>query len=188
MKTYTCVLSLMIAFVASSQNLPSQRMNVFIDSLMGKMTLEEKIGQLNLVTPGSNIPTGSVVSKGVEDKIRKGNVGGMFGVIGVDKIRNAQTLAIKESRLHIPLIFGSDVIHGYKTTFPIPLAISCSWDMKLIEASARAAAMESSADGLCWVFSPMVDIARDPRWGRVAEGAGEDPYLGSLVAQAMIRG
>jgi len=177
-----------MALAASAQNHSSIKMNVFVDSLMGKMTLQEKIGQLNLVTPGSNIPTGSVVSKGVEDNIRKGNVGGMFGVIGVDKIRDAQTLIMKESRLHIPLIFGSDVIHGYKTTFPIPLALSCSWDMKLIEQSARSAAIESSADGLCWVFSPMVDIARDPRWGRVAEGAGEDPYLGSLVARAMVNG
>lgn len=189
MKRINCVLLLLtMAFVASAQNLSSIKMNVFIDSLMSKMTLQEKIGQLNLVTPGSNIPTGSVVSKGVEDNIRKGNVGGMFGVIGVDKIRDAQTLVMKESRLHIPLIFGSDIIHGYKTTFPIPLALSCSWDMKLIEQSARAAAIESSTDGLCWVFSPMVDIARDPRWGRVAEGAGEDPYLGSLVAKAMVNG
>ena len=174
--------------IASAQNDSSVKMKTFIDNLMLKMTVEEKIGQLNLVTPGSDIPTGSVVSKGVEESIRKGNVGGMFGVIGVDKIRNAQMLAIKESRLHIPLIFGSDVIHGYKTTFPIPLALSCTWDMNLIEQSARAAAIEASSDGLCWVFSPMVDIARDPRWGRVAEGAGEDTYLGSLVAKAMVNG
>jgi len=179
---------LVFIIVASAQNDSSIKMKSFIDNLMLKMTVEEKIGQLNLVTPGSDIPTGSVVSKGVEESIRKGNVGGMFGVIGVDKIRNAQMLAIKESRLHIPLIFGSDVIHGYKTTFPIPLALSCSWDMNLIEQSARAAAVEASSDGLCWVFSPMVDIARDPRWGRIAEGAGEDTYLGSLVAKAMVNG
>jgi beta-glucosidase len=172
----------------SAQNAEPQKMRVFIDGLMNKMTVDEKIGQLNLVTPGSDIPTGSVVSKGVEDNIRKGNVGGMFGVIGVDKILNAQILATKESRLHIPLVFGSDVIHGYKTTFPIPLALSCSWDMGLIEKSARAAGTEASADGLCWVFSPMVDIARDPRWGRIAEGAGEDAFLGSKIAAAMVKG
>ena len=187
-KVSSVLFSLVIAFAASSQIYVSTKMEVFIDGLMAKMTLEEKIGQLNLVTPGSNIPTGSVVSKGVEDNIAKGNVGGMFGVIGVDKIKNAQMLAVNKSRLHIPLIFGSDVIHGYKTTFPIPLALSCSWDTELIEQSARYAAIEASADGLSWVFSPMVDIARDPRWGRVAEGAGEDPYLGSLMANAMVKG
>lgn len=164
------------------------KMKKFVDDLMNKMTLEEKIGQLNLVTPGWGIPTGSVVSKGVEENLRKGNVGGMFGVIGIEKIKQAQQLAVKESRLHIPLFFGSDIIHGYKTTFPIPLALSCSWDMSMIEHSARIAAIEATADGLNWAFSPMVDIARDPRWGRVAEGAGEDPYLGSQIAKAMVKG
>ena len=115
-------------------------------------------------------------------------MGAMFGVIGVEKIRDAQKLAVNESRMHIPLLFGSDVIHGYKTIFPIPLAMSCSWDMPLIEKSARSAAIEASADGLCWVFSPMVDIARDPRWGRIAEGAGEDAFLGSNIARAMVLG
>ncbi|HVG42816.1 MAG TPA: beta-glucosidase BglX, partial [Chitinophagaceae bacterium] len=164
------------------------KMNSFVSSLMQKMTLEEKIGQLNLLTPGGGVATGAVVSKDVETKISAGNVGGLFGVIGVDKIRQAQELAVNKSRLKIPLIFGSDVIHGYKTTFPIPLGLSCSWDIPMIERSARVAATEATADGLSWVFSPMVDIARDPRWGRVAEGAGEDPYLGSLIAAAMIRG
>jgi beta-glucosidase len=164
------------------------KMNGFINSLMAKMTLDEKIGQLNLLTPGGGIATGAVVSSDVEAKIRAGNVGGLFGVIGVDKIRQAQELAVKNSRLKIPLLFGSDVIHGYKTTFPIPLGLSCSWDMKLIERSARIAANESTADGLNWTFSPMVDVARDPRWGRVAEGAGEDPYLGSQIAVAMVKG
>ena len=182
------IIILTVFIVNANAQITNGKMNAFVNNLMSKMTLDEKIGQLNLVTPGSDIPTGSVVSKGVEDNIRKGNVGGMFGVIGVDKIKNAQTLAIKESRLHIPLIFGSDVIHGYKTTFPIPLALSCSWDMNLIEKSARVAATEASADGLCWVFSPMVDIARDPRWGRIAEGAGEDAYLGSQVSKAMVNG
>lgn len=164
------------------------KMNTFINTLMGKMTLEEKIGQLNLLTPGGGVATGAVVSSDVETKISKGNVGGLFGVIGVEKIRQAQELAVTKSRLKIPLIFGSDVIHGYKTTFPIPLGLSCSWDLPLIEHSARVAATEASADGLCWVYSPMVDIAHDPRWGRVAEGSGEDTYLGSKIAAAMVHG
>jgi len=164
------------------------KMNQFVSNLMSKMTLDEKIGQLNLVTPGGGVATGAVVSKDVESKIKAGNVGGLFGVIGVEKIRQAQELAVNNSRLKIPLIFGSDIIHGYKTTFPIPLGLSCSWDTALIEHSARVAANEATADGLAWAFSPMVDIARDPRWGRVAEGAGEDPFLGSKVAAAMVRG
>ena len=164
------------------------KMKTYVDGLMKKMTLDEKIGQLNLVTPGGGVATGAVVSSDVESKIKAGDVGGLFGVIGVEKIKQAQQLAVNNSRLHIPLIFGSDVIHGYKTTFPIPLALSCSWDTAMIERSARLAAIEASADGLSWVFSPMVDIARDPRWGRIAEGAGEDPYLGGKVAAAMVRG
>lgn len=164
------------------------KMNTFITSLMRRMTLDEKIGQLNLLTPGGGIPTGAVVSTDVEAKIRAGNVGGLFGVIGVDKIRQAQELAVNGSRLKIPLLFGSDIIHGYKTTFPIPLGLSCSWDTALIRRSARLAAEEASADGLCWAFSPMVDISRDPRWGRVAEGAGEDPFLGSQISKAMVQG
>lgn len=164
------------------------QMNTFVSNLMKKMTLEEKIGQLNLLTPGGGVATGAVVSSDVETKIKAGSVGGLFGVIGVDKIRQAQELAVNGSRLKIPLLFGSDVIHGYKTTFPIPLALASSWDTAMIERSARLAAIEATADGLNWAFSPMVDIARDPRWGRVAEGAGEDPYLGSKIAVAMVRG
>jgi beta-glucosidase len=164
------------------------QMNNFISSLMKKMTLEEKIGQLNLLTPGGGIATGSVVSTDVEAKISNGQVGGLFGIIGEDKIRKAQEMAVTKSRLKIPLLFGSDIIHGYKTTFPIPLALSCSWDMGMIERSARIAATEATADGLTWAFSPMVDIARDPRWGRIAEGSGEDPWLGSQVAKAMVTG
>ncbi|MDB5246405.1 MAG: bglX [Segetibacter sp.] len=152
------------------------------------MTLEEKIGQLNLLTPGGGVATGSVVSSDVESKIKAGSVGGLFGVIGVDKIRQAQELAVNSSRLKIPMIFGSDIIHGYKTTFPLPLGLSCSWDMPMIERSARIAASEATADGLSWAFSPMVDIARDPRWGRVSEGSGEDTYLGSQIAKAMVKG
>ena len=162
-------------------------MNLFVSALMGKMTLEEKIGQLNLVTPGGAV-TGAVVSQGVEDNIRKGLVGGLFGISGPGKIRQAQDLAVKNSRLHIPLLFGLDIIHGHKTIFPIPLGLSCSWDTGLIERSARIAATEATADGLNWAFSPMVDIARDPRWGRVSEGSGEDPFLGSQIAKVMVKG
>ncbi|HEX2536549.1 MAG TPA: beta-glucosidase BglX, partial [Chitinophagaceae bacterium] len=119
---------------------------------------------------------------------KRGAVGGLFGIYGPEKVRQAQELAVKQSRLGIPLLFGSDVIHGHKTTFPIPLGLSASWDTALIGRTARLAAIEATADGLNWAFSPMVDIARDPRWGRIAEGSGEDPYLGSLIAAAMVRG
>jgi beta-glucosidase len=163
-------------------------MKTYIDALMKKMTVQEKIGQLNLLTPGGGVLTGSVVSSDVETKITNGQVGGLFGVIGEEKIRAAQELAVTKSRLHIPLLFGSDIIHGYKTTFPIPLGLSCSWDTALIKQSARIAATEATADGLNWAFSPMVDITRDPRWGRVSEGSGEDPFLGSQIAKVMVRG
>ncbi len=159
-----------------------------VESLLQKMTLEEKIGQLNLLTPGGGIATGSVVSENVEAKIKAGEVGGIFGVTGPDKVRKAQEIAVNSSRLKIPLLIGSDVIHGYKTTFPIPLGSASSWDMDLLKQSAQIAAKESTADGINWNFSPMVDIARDPRWGRIAEGAGEDPYLGSAIATAMVEG
>ncbi len=159
-----------------------------VESLLEKMTIDEKIGQLNLLTPGGGVATGSVVSKNVEAKIKAGNVGGLFGVASPEKMKMAQDLAVKETRLQIPLLFGSDVIHGYKTTFPIPLGLSSSWDMELIKKTAQIAAKEATADGINWNFSPMVDIARDPRWGRIAEGAGEDPYLGSAVAKAMVTG
>ncbi len=157
-------------------------------ALMAKMTLEEKIGQLNLIIPGGAAVTGSVVSTDVESKIKKGLVGGLFGITSPEKVRKAQDLAVKGSRLHIPMIFGLDVIHGHKTIFPIPLGLSASWDLALIEQSARIAATEATADGLSWAFSPMVDIARDARWGRISEGSGEDPYLGGEIAKAMVRG
>ena len=154
---------------------------------MSKMTVDEKIGQLNLVTPGGAV-TGSVVSSDVDNKIRNGQVGGLFGITGPDKIRQAQDIAVKNSRLKIPLLFGLDVIHGHRTIFPIPIGISCSWDTAMIRRSAVIAASEATADGLNWVFSPMVDIARDPRWGRISEGSGEDPFLGSAIAKAMVQG
>ncbi|HMO62488.1 MAG TPA: beta-glucosidase BglX [Ferruginibacter sp.] len=163
------------------------KMKVFIDALMKKMTLEEKIGQLNL--PGSgDIVTGQAKSSDIGKKIQEGKVGGLFNIKSVAKIKEVQRVAVEESRLKIPLIFGMDVIHGYETVFPIPLGLSCSWDMKAIERSAQIAAQEASADGINWTFSPMVDICRDPRWGRIAEGSGEDPYLGSEIAKAMVRG
>ena len=164
-----------------------QKMNVFIQSLMSKMTLDEKIGQLNLLT-GGEATTGSVISTDVESKIKKGQVGGIFSLTTPARIRKAQEIAVQQTRLKIPIIFGQDVIHGYKTTFPIPLALSCTWDMALIEKTARIAAIEATADGLNWTFSPMVDISRDARWGRISEGSGEDTYLGSQIAGAMVKG
>ncbi|NQX40548.1 beta-glucosidase [Pedobacter steynii] len=164
-----------------------QKMNTFIKNLLSKMTLEEKIGQLNLLT-GGEATTGSVVSTGVESKIKNGQVGGIFSLTTPARIRKAQEIAVNQTRLKIPIIFGQDVIHGYKTTFPIPLALSCTWDMALIEKTARIAAIEATADGLNWTFSPMVDISRDPRWGRISEGSGEDTYLGSEIAKAMVKG
>ena len=188
------LLFIVIAFVAylpltaQVQTAAQQtKMNAFVSSLMGKMTVDEKIGQLNLLT-GGEATTGSVVSTDVESKIKKGQVGGIFSMASVGRIRKTQELAITQTRLKIPIIFGMDVIHGYKTMFPIPLGLSCTWDMELMEASARIAAIEATADGLNWTFSPMVDIARDPRWGRVSEGSGEDPYLGSAIAKAMVKG
>ena len=159
----------------------------FIDDLMGKMTVEEKIGQLNLPVAG-DIVTGQAKSSNVSERIRKGEVGGLFNLKGAEKIRDVQRIAVEESRLGIPILFGMDVIHGYETIFPIPLGLSCSWDMAAVEQSARIAAEEASADGICWTFSPMVDISRDARWGRVSEGSGEDTFLGCRIAEAMVKG
>ena len=182
------LLFLFVSQISNAQNKsPDAKMNQFISNLMGKMTMDEKIGQLNLVTPGGAV-TGAVVSSDVDKKIRYGQVGGLFGITGPDKVRKAQEIAVTNSRLHIPLIFGLDVIHGHKTIFPIPLGLASSWDVNLVERSARIAAIEATADGLNWAFSPMVDIAHDPRWGRIAEGSGEDPYLGSRIAKAMVKG
>jgi len=164
-----------------------QKMNTFIANLMSKMTLDEKIGQLNLPAVGFDV-TGPVLSEGVDEKIEKGLVGGVFNTFTPQAVEKLQKLVMTKSRLKIPLLFGYDVIHGHKTIFPIPLGLSTSWDLDLIEKSARIAAREASADGLNWTFSPMVDIARDPRWGRIAEGSGEDPYLGSLIGVAMVKG
>lgn len=166
---------------------PLKPMNEFVSELMGKMTVQEKIGQLNLL-PSGNIQTGISDNSSISGSIRQGSLGAILNLKGVDNILKVQKMAVEESRLGIPLIFGMDVIHGYETIFPIPLALACSWDISAIEQCARIAAKEASADGLCWTYSPMVDISVDPRWGRVAEGAGEDPFLGSRIAEAMVRG
>ena len=177
--------------VAVSLNATAQssdaKMKTFIDALMKKMTLEEKLGQLNLPGAG-DITTGQASSSDIAKKIEQGKVGGLFNIKSVARIKEVQKLAVEKSRLKIPLLFGMDVIHGYETVFPIPLGMSCVWDMKLVERSARIAAQEASADGINWTFSPMVDISRDPRWGRISEGSGEDAYLGAQIAKAMVRG
>ena len=178
--------ALMSASGMQAQKSP-QDMDRFIGALMKKMTVEEKIGQLNLPVTGE-ITTGQAKSSDVAKKIEQGLVGGLFNLKGVAKIRDVQRLAVENSRLGIPLLFGMDVIHGYETIFPIPLGLSCTWDMAAIEESARIAATEASADGISWTFSPMVDISRDPRWGRVSEGSGEDPFLGGAIAKAMVYG
>lgn len=165
----------------------SESMDKFVTGLMAQMTIDEKIGQLNLSVAG-DITTGQLSGTDIAKKIRDGQVGGLFNIKGVDKIRKVQQLAVEESRLKIPLLFGMDVIHGYETVFPVPLGLSCTWDPTLIEQSARIAAIEASADGICWTFSPMVDICRDARWGRIVEGSGEDPFLGAEIAKAMVRG
>lgn len=158
-----------------------------VDSLLRLMTLEEKIGQLNLPSAGA-FTTGEAESSDIARKIEEGKVGGLFNIKGVAAIREMQQIAVEKSRLKIPLIFGMDVIHGYESVFPIPLGLSCSFDRELIEHTARIAASEASADGINWTFSPMVDLSRDPRWGRISEGSGEDTYLGSEIAKAMVRG
>lgn len=163
------------------------KMNLFVDNLMNKMTLREKIGQLNLPVAG-NITTGQAKSSDVAAQIARGEVGGLFNLKGVKSIRELQKIAVENSRLHIPLIFGMDVIHGYETVFPIPLALSMTWDPAAVRTSAHLAATEAAADGISWTFSPMVDICRDARWGRMSEGNGEDPYLASVLAKAMVEG
>ena len=162
-------------------------MDAFIDNLMGRMTVEEKIGQLNLPA-GGDIVSGQVFETDLAELVSSGKAGGFFNVKGVEKITEFQRLAIENSRLGIPLLVGADVIHGYETVFPIPLALSCSWNPSAIERMARISAVEASADGVNWTFSPMVDICRDARWGRIAEGSGEDPWLGSQMAAAYVCG
>ena len=177
------VLSFLLHNLSFAQN---AKRDQFVAALMKKMTIDEKLGQLNLLV-GGEATTGSVVSSDVESKLKTGKVGGIFSLSSPEKTRKAQELAL-QSRLKIPAIFGMDVIHGYRTMFPIPLGMSATWDLDLIEKSARMAAQEATADGIFWTFSPMVDICRDPRWGRASEGSGEDVYLGSKIAAAMVKG
>jgi len=185
-RTSLLLATALIGVTVQAQKSP-QDMDRFIDALMRRMTVEEKIGQLNLPVTGE-ITTGQAKNSDVAKKIEQGLVGGLFNLKGVAKIRDVQKLAVENSRLGIPLLFGMDVIHGYETIFPIPLGLSCTWDMAAIGQSARIAAIEASADGISWTFSPMVDISRDPRWGRVSEGSGEDPFLGGAIARAMVLG
>ena len=168
-------------FITSCQNSNLKEKEKFIEDLISQMTLAEKAGQMNQYNgfwdATGPMPKGDYQKKRYNE-LKNGQVGSMLNVIGVEEIRALQKIAVEETRLGIPLIFGHDVIHGYKTMFPIPLAESSSWDLELMEKSARIAATEASADGLNWTFAPMVDISRDARWGRVMEGAGEDPQGG----------
>ena len=179
-----------LVFLSGCSQKKGSDMDSFVSDLMSKMTLEEKIGQLNLPVAG-----GFVAGEGKDGeesplatRVSNGEIGGLFGMRDVKAIKEVQKVAVEKSRLGIPLIFGFDVIHGYDITFPIPLGMSTSWDMDLIEKVARTSAIEASASGVDWVFSPMVDICHDARWGRIAEGAGEDPYLGAEVAKALVKG
>ncbi|MFH6943724.1 beta-glucosidase BglX [Flavobacterium sp. FlaQc-50] len=184
MKRITTITLLMVSFFAIAQQ---QSIDQKVNDLLKKMTLEEKIGQLNQYT-GDNAATGPItINANKQAEIKAGIVGSMLNVVGTKYTRQYQELAM-QSRLKIPLLFGQDVIHGYKTTFPIPLAEAASWDLAAIELAARVAATEAAASGIHWTFAPMVDIGRDPRWGRVMEGAGEDTYLGSKIAYARVKG
>src|SRR6266498_5268328 len=170
---HTLFLAVLLASPAAAQNL---------DSLLARMTLEEKLGQLNLLSADGR------ASPQQMQLVRAGKLGGLFNVIGAENTTPVQRIAVTESRLKIPLLFGLDVIHGYRTIFPIPLGEAGTFDPDAAEATARAAGQEAAAFGINWTYAPMVDIARDPRWGRIAEGSGEDPYLGSLMAAARVRG
>lgn len=182
-------LFVLLALCVASMNVVAQNkpMQEFVDELLSKMTLKEKLGQLNLL-PAGNITTGAAQNNPIVQQIKDGELGGVFNIKGLNDIRTLQEMAIKKSRLGIPLLVGMDVIHGYETIFPVPLALACSWNLEGIGNSARVAALEASAEGVNWTYSPMVDICRDARWGRIVEGAGEDPYLGSLIAKAMVKG
>ncbi|WP_433835083.1 glycoside hydrolase family 3 N-terminal domain-containing protein [Flavobacterium anhuiense] len=184
MKKVTTITLFMLSLMASAQQ---QSIDQKVNDLLKKMTIEEKVGQLNQYT-GDNQATGPItINPNKQSEIKQGLIGSMLNVIGTKYTRQYQELAM-QSRLKIPLLFGQDVIHGYKTTFPLPLAEAASWDLAAIELGARVAATEAAASGIHWTFAPMVDIGRDPRWGRVMEGAGEDTYLGSKIAYARVKG
>jgi beta-glucosidase len=180
------LLVILICSVTTAQN---KNIDGRVDSVLSKMTLEEKIGQLNQYTAGWNTGTSTAKAKNSNEEIvKQGKIGSFLNIIGVENTKRLQKIAVEESRTKIPLLFGLDVIHGYKTTFPTPLAEASSWDVKAVEKSARWQAIEASSAGIHWTFNPMVDIARDPRWGRITEGSGEDPYLGSLMSAARVKG
>ncbi len=184
----------LLALSASGQSRPvpnpqlaSKELNARVEALLKQMTLEEKIGQLVQFSAGYATGPGASNLR-YEELTTKGEIGSMLNVVGPEATNHYQHLAMEKARLHIPLLFGQDVIHGHRTTFPIPLAIAATWDPKAAELVARYGATEARADGVAWVFSPMVDIARDPRWGRIVESSGEDPYLGSALARAWVKG
>jgi beta-glucosidase len=190
------IIALLLTLAACTTRQPSQitsasadnsKRERFIDSLMKLMTVEEKIGQMTLFTSDWDV-TGPTMKSNYKEDIRSGRVGNIFNAYTVKYNRELQRMAVEETRMHIPLIFGYDVIHGHRTIFPIPLGESCSWDLAAMERSARIAATEASAEGINWTFAPMVDIARDARWGRITEGAGEDTYLGVQIAKARVKG
>lgn len=190
MKRLIALLSVVLAVgtcFAQKKKVENKPMDEFVTELMSKMTLDEKIGQLTLL-PGGDITTGALMNSPLAQLIETGKVGSVLNVKGIDKIKALQDIAIKKSRLGIPLLIGQDVIHGYETILPIPLAQACSWNPAAVEAGARIAAKEASSQGVNWFYSPMVDVAHDPRWGRVAEGYGEDPYLSSAMGVAAIKG
>ena len=184
---FTIVLCIPYSCKQEMASNPDQKMEAFVDNLIKEMTMEEKIGQLSLFTSDWS-STGPSMRNDYTDLIREGKAGSVFNAYTVDFVRELQRIAVEETRLHIPLIFGYDVVHGHRTIFPIPLGQSSTWDTAMIKKSERIAAIEASAEGLNWVFAPMVDISRDPRWGRVMEGSGEDTFLGSLISAARVKG
>ena len=186
MKLKRLIMGVLVLLTGQNVLAQNQKMNAFIDQLMAKMTVEEKLGQMNLL-PGSSATTGELKNSPLLTLIEQGKLGTVLNQKGVEGIRQLQDAA-RRSRLGIPVLVGMDVIHGYETIFPIPLGMSCSWDLEAIEQAARIAAKEATADGICWTYSPMVDIALDARWGRIAEGSGEDPFLGSHIAEALVKG
>ena len=186
MKLKRLIMGVLVLLAGQNVLAQDQKMNAFIDRLMAKMTVEEKLGQMNLL-PGTSATTGELKDSPLLTLIEQGKLGTVLNQTGVESIRQLQDAA-KRSRLGIPVLVGMDVIHGYETIFPIPLGMSCSWDLEAIEQAARIAAKEATADGICWTYSPMVDIALDARWGRIAEGNGEDPFLGSRIAEALVKG
>src|SRR6267378_1786521 len=170
-----------------SGGIAATNFEVKVESVLRSMTLDEKVGQLVQYSAGQATGPGTGRTD-YEDMIGRGEIGALLNVVDSHEINRYQRIAMEKSRLHIPLLFGLDVIHGFKTEFPIPLGLASTWDPALVERAARVAAVEASASGIRWTFSPMVDIARDARWGRMAEGAGEDPFLGAAMAAAYVRG